>query len=226
MQLIFREDIDRDVENWQASFAMQGNYSYVGDFKSKYLPKDILPEKTEDKEYLYEYLRERFYSNEKVLVFKEWLSVNVNATEIQQDLKKMMERKFLAEEISAYITVFGLGNYYVQGNMFFVIYRSPERDRKQRISDIYHELEHFLFHWHYWDQCKEAGLSEQDIHNFKESLTVLLNPILEGRGLPPDGGYPVHEELRKQWTMLYGENPNFPAFLEKAIPLYKKSLVK
>ena len=41
-----------------------------------------------------------------------------------------------------------------------------------------------------------------------------------------DGGYPVHVELRKQWTVLYRENPNFPAFLEKAIPLYKESFGK
>ncbi len=66
-------------------------------------------------------------------------------------------------------------------------------------------------------------MSESEIDNFKESITVLLNPILEKRGLPLDGGYPIHEELRKQWAMLYGENPDFPGFLEKAIPLYKES---
>jgi hypothetical protein len=41
-----------------------------------------------------------------------------------------------------------------------------------------------------------------------------------------DKGYPVHAELRKKWTTLYEKNPDFPAFLEKAISLYKESLTK
>ncbi len=226
MQLIFREDIDWDVKNWQASLVMQKNYNYVGDFKGKYFPKDIPLEKADDGEYLHNYLQERFYANGKVAVFKEWLEANANAAEIQRDLETLMKVKFLAETFSIYITVFGLGNYSSQENLFYVIYRSPERDRKERIAAIYHELMHFLFHWHYWNQCKEAGLSEDEIQNLKESLTVLLNPILEKRGLPADSGYPVHEALRKRWMALYEENPDFPRLLERAIVLYKESLIK
>lgn len=223
MKLIFCEDIDRDVENWQASLATQSNY--VGDFKAKYWPKDIPLEKAEDKKYLREYLAERFYSTGKVAIFKDWLETNVNANEIQADLEVLMKKKFLAEVVTAYITVLGLGRYWTQGNLFYVIYPDPRWGSKIRITNIYHELMHFLFHWHYWDQCLAAGLSEQEIHNFKESLTVLLNPILAKRGLPLDNGYPAHAELRKRWTVFYEENPDFPKFLEKAIPLYKESLV-
>lgn len=223
MQLIFCEDIERDVENWRSSLVTQNNY--VGDFRAKYLPKDILPEKIGDKEYLREYLDERFYKTGKIIEFKTWLEANANSAEIQEDLERLMGVKFLSETITAYITALGLGRYHVQGDLFYVIYRSPERDRKMRITNIYHELMHFLFHWHYWDQCKEAGLSEQEINNLKESLTVLLNPVLEKRGLPSDGGYPVHEELRKKWAALYKGNSDFPVFLEGAILLYKKSLI-
>jgi hypothetical protein len=67
MQLIFREDIDRDIANWRASLAMQKNYNYVGEFKGKYFPKDIPLEKADDKEYLRNYPQERFYANGKVL---------------------------------------------------------------------------------------------------------------------------------------------------------------
>ena len=55
---------------------------------------------------------------------------------------------------------------------------------------------------------------------------MLLNPILEKRGLPLDVGYPGHEALRKQWTALYAENSDFPIFLEKAIPIFKESIAK
>lgn len=222
MKLLFIEDLDSDVKNWQASLATKNDY--VGDFKAKYLPKDIPPEKTEDEEYLRGYLRERFYKTGKVADFRDWLEANTNITEMQQDLEELMGGKFLREVITSYITVFGLGRYHVQGNMFYVIYRSAEHDRKERISSIYHELMHFMFHWHYWDQCRAAGLSDQDVHNFKESITVLLNLILAKRGLPLDKGYSVHEELRKQWMRLYEENPAFPIFFEKALALYKNQI--
>jgi hypothetical protein len=50
---------------------------------------------------------------------------------------------------------------------------------------------------------------------------VLLNPILERRGLPLDNGYSVHQEFRKKWTSLYEEYPDFPIFFEKALAIYK-----
>jgi len=219
MQILFIEDLDRDVKNWQESLAEKNDY--VGDFKAKYLPKDIPLEKTKDEEYLRGYLRERFYKTGKVADFRDWLEANTNIAEMQKDLEELMGKKFIMETMTAYITVLGLGSYHIKENVFYVIYRSPERDRKERISGIYHELMHFLFHWHYWDRCRAAGLSDQDVHNFKESITVLLNPILAKRGLPLDKGYFVHEELRKQWVLFYEENPNFPIFFEKALALYK-----
>jgi hypothetical protein len=83
---------------------------------------------------------------------------------------------------------------------------------------------HFLFHWHYWDQCREAGLSDEAIDELKEALTVLLEPILKKRGLPPDGGYYIHKELREQLAKLYEVSPDFPVFIEKAIIIYRESL--
>ena len=224
MKFSFFDDIDRDIANWQASLVRQDNYDYVGDFRGKYFPKDIPVEKAKDKEYLRNYLTEKFYANGKVAVFREWLEMNVSASEVQADLETLMKQKFLVEDFSVYITVFGLGRYSMQENLFYVIYRGPERDRRERISAIYHELMHFLFHWHYWKYCREAKLSEREIHNFKESLTILLNFVLEKRGLPLDKGYALHEKLRKQWLLLYAENPDFPIFLEKAIILFKESL--
>lgn len=223
MKIVFIEDIDRDVKNWQSSLASQS--SYVSDPK-KYLPKDVSQEKLNDAKYLKEYLYKKYYQLGKVLEFRDWLIRNTNSSEIQSDLEKLVGRTFKFEEIDAYITIFGLGRYSIEANLFYVIYRSPERDRTMRISNIYHELMHFLFHAYYWEECQKADLSESQIHDFKESLTVLLNPILEKRGLPLDQGYPKHQELRAKLKELWEEkNWKFEDFLKEVLTLKLVSFV-
>jgi hypothetical protein len=79
---------------------------------------------------------------------------------------------------------------------------------------------HFLFHIHYWETCKKAGLSENQIHDIKESFTVLLNPILKRRGLPLDFGYPNHQEFRVSLEKLWNKGENFEIFLKKVLDRY------
>jgi hypothetical protein len=219
MKFIFREDIDRDVANWQRAVEAKTH----GIEWKRFLPASISPDEVRDTSFLREYLRREYYASGKVSDFRKWLEDNVPAGEIESDLVALMQRPFLSELTTIYLTTFHRAPYNPEESSFFLF----EQSRRQRsVTTIYHELMHFLFHWHYWDQCRKEGLSDSEIDNFKESITVLLNPILEKRNLPLDGGYPIHQELRKRWAILYEENPNFPAFLEKAIPLYKELLVK
>lgn len=217
MKLEFIEDINRDVKNWQSS--LTAHSSFVLDPK-KYLPKDIAQEKLDNTEYLKQYLSKKFYEPGKISEFKNWLTINVNTTEIQNDIETLMDKAFSPLNIKAYITVFGLGRYSPELSIFYIIYSSPEQDRRIRISNIYHELMHFLFHFYYWDKCKKAGLSETQIHDLKESLTVLLNPILKQRELPLDSGYPSHQILRANLKKLWSEGENFEVFLKKALSVY------
>jgi len=78
---------------------------------------------------------------------------------------------------------------------------------------------HFLFHLYYWNKCKKAGLSNVKIHILKESLTVLLNPILEKRKLLLDAGYASHQEIRTRLKKLWRKEKNFDLFLDKAVKL-------
>jgi hypothetical protein len=220
MQLLFSEDIDRDMRNWQDSFNKE---SYGIQWK-QFLPPSMTVKEVLDDNFLRDYLEKEFYDSGQVSDFKKWLEENIISSQIEEDLSVLMKKPFLSKEITVNITTFRRSPYNVPGNSFFLTRRTYKREISAGM--IYHELMHFLFHWHYWDQCKEAGLSEQEIDDFKESLTVLLNSILEKRGLPLDVGYPGHEALRKQWVVLWGRNPDFPVFLEKAIPLYKDSLAK
>jgi hypothetical protein len=218
MQLIFHKDMDRDVWNWQDSFSRE---SYGIQWK-QFLPPTMTVKEILNDAFLRDYLEKEFYKSGQVADFKKWLEERVAADQIEEDLTALMRQPFLSEKIAVNITTFHRAPYDVPGNSFFLMRRTYKREIS--VMMIYHELMHFLFHWHYWDQCKNAGLSEREIDNFKESLTVLLNPVLEKRGLPLDSGYPGHEELRKQWTILYKANLDFPVFFEKALILHKASL--
>ncbi|MDP3792665.1 MAG: hypothetical protein Q8Q89_02945 [bacterium] len=213
MKLKFIEDIEKDAQNWHSSL----DAKVYGMDWVKFLPKDISAEKIKDINYLKDYLDKKYYKTGKISEFKTWLGQNVNSAEIQKDLELLMVRKFDDETISVSITVFGRGMYNVPGNFFYInfCHSNPEKS----ISRIYHELMHFLFHIYYWDKCKKAGLSEPQIHNLKESLTMLLNPILEKHGLPLDMGYPKHQELRDKLKKLWEEEENFEPFLKKVLKL-------
>ncbi len=217
MKIEFIEDVSRDVENWQKSLTSRSNY--VSD-PSKRIPEDVDKERLGDAEYLKQYLFDNFYQTGKVASFKNWLIANTNSAEIQGDIEDLMQRKFKTADITAYITVFGLGRYEPANNVFFVIFTRLEERYKIKISNIYHELMHFLVHEYFWEECKASGLSEAQTHDLKESLTVLLNPILEKRGLPLDEGYPKHQELRAKLKALWEEkNWKFEDFLKKVLEL-------
>lgn len=220
MQLFFSEDLKRDIWNWQDAIKKE---SYGMQWR-QFLPSSITVEKVADDIFLRNYLENEFYKSGQVNDFKEWLTDHVVADQIEKDLASLMQVQFLFEKITAYITTFRRAPYDVPGNSFFLMRRTYKREISA--TSIYHELMHFLFHWHYWNQCRDAGLCDQEIHSFKESLTVLLNPTLEKRGLPLDEGYPMHQEFRKKWTSLYEEYPDFPVFFEKALAVCKDYLQK
>lgn len=76
---------------------------------------------------------------------------------------------------------------------------------------------HFLFHQNYWDYCKDNGLNDANIHILKESLAVLLNEILEIRGLPLDKGYSAHQELREKIKNYKKDSNDFKKMLTNII---------
>jgi hypothetical protein len=219
MQLIFREDIDHDVWNWQRAVSAK---SHGVEWK-QFLPPSITLEEVQDEKFLRGYLNEEFYISGRVSDFRAWLGKNVNTNQIESDLVALMKKPFLSSAVTVYLTTFHRAPYDYNESLFFLF---EQKSRERSITTIYHELMHFLFHWHYWDKCRNAGLSDKDIDELKEALTVLLEPILKERGLPSDGGYSVHKELREQLAILYEATPDFPNFIEKAIPLYKESLIK
>lgn len=213
MKLQFIEDIKRDIRNWQNS-VLANSYGVAW---KEFLPDDISTEDIRNDEYLKNYLEKKFYRSSKISGFKDWIERAVNSSQIQKDLETLMGKKFPYKNVKVFITIFHRAPYNIDQKFFYLILR--DSNRKKAITNIYHELMHFLFHIYYWDVCKKAGLSDMQIHALKESLTVLLNPIFKKRGLPVDIGYTKHQKIRTKLKKLWDEEENFESFLKKSIKL-------
>jgi len=211
---MFRENISRDMWNWREAMSISG---YGIDWK-QFLPESFSSDAVRDENRLRSYLEQQYYLPGKVSEFKSWMEQHINAEEIAADLETLMGRAFTPGPITVFLTTFHRAPYDVSGRFFYSIIRSYKREVS--ITSVYHELMHFLFHWHYWETCRSAGLSDTQIHVLKESLTVLLNPILDRRGLPHDNGYPSHQAFRTIWATTWLENRTFVSFLETALRRY------
>lgn len=207
------------MQNWQSSLSAT---SYGVNWK-KYLPEDLSAEDVLNIEKLKSYLEKNFYLNGKIDEFLSWLNKNVNSNQIQNDLEILMSKRFVSDRINVFVTTFHRAPYNVANNFFYIIFRDSKEDLA--IRSIYHELLHFMFHWYFWNDFSSSGFSDFEIHDFKEALTVILNPTLEKRGLPLDIGYPDHQELRKNVEELWTKEKDFSVFINNAILMYRNYLI-
>jgi len=214
MKLNFVKNIQLDVQNWQNAINAQG---YGVDWE-KYIPTDLSIECIKIKNCIADYLNKHYYNAGLIDSYIGKIRNRINTQEIQEDLERLMDCKFPDNiEINVFITTFNRAPYNTKDNSFYLRYRGDENDIGKSITNIYHELMHFLFHWNYWEECQSAGLKENQIHDIKESFTVFLNSILIKRNLPIDKGYKIHQDLRKKIAELQKGNENFRHILEKII---------
>ena len=85
-----------------------------------------------------------------------------------------------------------------------------------------HEIMHIFFHKQWWNFCKNQGLSNNNIWDVKESMTVLLNLWFKNQVIDTDWGYDEHAELRRFIINWFLETRNFQKTLEKACVYMKK----
>ncbi len=214
MKLNFIKDIKKDAHNWQNAVLMQ---SYGVDW-NKYVPVDLPIECVKKDKCLTDYLNQHYYDAGLIDIYIEKIKNKINIQEVQDDLERLMDCKFSENiEINVFITTFNRAPYNTKNNSFYLRYRGDENDIGKSITNIYHELMHFLFHWNYWEERQSFRLEENKIHDIKESLTILLNPILIKRNLPIDKGYKIHQDLRRKITELQQENKSFRYILKGII---------
>ncbi|MDD5396537.1 MAG: hypothetical protein PHW24_00565 [Candidatus Moranbacteria bacterium] len=91
------------------------------------------------------------------------------------------------------------------------------------ITTICHEVMHLQFLHYYKNYLKKNGLTNNQIEDLKESLTVLLNELeFDSIILSDDGGYPQHSKLRKKIAEVWSKNKDFKNLLDEAIIFIKK----
>jgi len=84
-----------------------------------------------------------------------------------------------------------------------------------------HEIMHIFFDKQWHSFCLELGLSDKDIWNIKESLTVLLNLWFKNQLIDLDWGYAENTELRGLIKEKFLESRDFKKTLEQACDYIK-----
>lgn len=134
-------------------------------------------------------------------------------------LTRITKKPIYSGNFTCYLTTLNSCPYNEKGKWFMTPAFS---DLSNQIYVICHELMHLQFlHW-YRDNCKEKGLSENQIQDLKEAITFILNESeFDDIITYKDKGYPNHQKLRKKLKKIWIENNNFKVFLNKAIEIVK-----
>lgn len=220
MKLKFKSDLKSDIWNWQEVLNSKGSY---GQNWLKKWPKDITQKEAKDKEKLKAYLSRKYYKNGAVKKYVDWLNVAVDPKKIEKPLENITGKKIPFKEVYVVVTTIDRCPYDFSGGGFFVYYAAS-------LSWIYvtamHECMHFIIHKNYWQKMLDAGLSDSQAHDIKEALTVLLDSDYKKLGGKAEGGYPNHQNIRKDIKKLANQSRSFDSVIKKTINLYLKKYMK
>ncbi len=198
MKIIFKYDIDKDVENIINTSKAKNDPSltqtqlkYVEKYGNQFEPKKV-------KEFVSSLSDDVKIKDVLVSVQKDWLSIEKTFV---HKAEQMFGITYPHPEVTAYLTHNERCGYSIKENYFFVNMNS-----KFPTKTIMHELLHF-YTWHAFG----------DIGNdLKESLTELLNiEYKELMGNAVDNGYPQHKDTRKKVNQIWSETKDLKKIIEK-----------
>jgi len=216
MKLKFIVDIDSDVWNWHECATKNGNY---GQNWRRNWPKDFPIKDGRSKVKIRTYLNERYYKNNLIRKYTDWIQIAINPNIIDEVLKKITGRDIPFKAVYVKITSYGRCPYDPDGGGFYSCYAaSPNWFYRTAL----HECMHLIVHRYYWKQIREVGLTNVQAHDIKEAFTVLLNPVFKERWNLAEEGYPNHKNLRKDIEIISQKNNDFDTIMTKTINLYLK----
>jgi hypothetical protein len=216
MKFIIKASLASDVWNWQEVAVHKGSYGQ--DWRANW-PKDLTLKDARDKKKMRAYLVKRFYRCGAVQKYVEWLQVALDPKRIDKILLEITGKRVPFKELLVTPTTNGRCPYDPGKGSFFIHYAAAP---KWIYRTATHECMHLIIHKYYWKQMRDAGLSDQQAHDIKESLTVLLNPVFEARWGGPENGYPNHRNLRKDIARIAKTTKNFDEIMTKTIKLFQK----
>lgn len=220
MKLIFQESINSDIWNWQE--VLKNKKRFGMDWLKKF-PTDITKKDAKDKKKLKAYLDKKYYRNEGVRLYCEWLQAVMKPEVFDEVVYEVTGKHIPFKIITITPTTYQRCPYDPDKGGFFINYSaSPKWIYRTGI----HECMHFIIHKYYWKQMIDVGLNNEQVHDIKEALTVLLNPIFIEKWDLPEDGYPNHQNLRKDIDRLSKKTKNFDEIITKTTSLYKRKYSK
>lgn len=130
-------------------------------------------------------------------------------------LANITQKPIFADKFDCYFTTGLMCPYNEKENWFMV---SMWHSIPFSITTICHEIMHLQFLHYYRNYLKKKGLTNDQIEDLKESLTVLLNESeFDSIILSQDDGYPEHNKLRKKLAGVWLKNKDFQNLLDEAV---------
>lgn len=137
--------------------------------------------------------------------------------------KMQLSNFYGIESLNGYLSLRHGNGYNTEENWFAV---SAHQGTLQNTLTAMHEIMHIFFHKAWWSFCKEQGVSEKNIWDIKEAITVLLNLWFKNQLIDIDWGYKEHTELRKNIKKWFLESRDFKITLQKACDYTKTNKEK
>ena len=139
------------------------------------------------------------------------------------EVAKLTGKPMYAKTFTGVFTILGICSYDEDRRVFMVsiMYNMP-----RQINTICHEIMHFQFLHHYRKYCHEHGLTEEQVQDLKEAMTVLLNePQFEKFNKAFDQGYIGHQTLRLRIAKYWHERKSYREFLDMCIAATKEEMI-
>jgi hypothetical protein len=220
MKFIIKPSLASDVWNWQVVATRNGTYGQ--NWRSNW-PKDLTLKDARDKKKMRTYLNKRFYRSGAVQKYADWLQIALKPNRIDDILFEITGKRVPFRELMVTPTTSSRCPYDESKGSFFIFYAASPK-WIYRVAT--HECMHLIVHRYYWKQMREAGLSEQQTHDIKEALTVLLNPVFKEKWGGEDQGYPNHQNLRKDIEKIAKTTKSFDEIIERTTKLFLKKYIK
>lgn len=193
MNIIFKYDIDKDVENFVKSTKSVNSKEptkffllFLREFNNPTVVNEL-----DVKKFVENYIKKNNVNTQEKTdeLQKRW--GDIEAESITR-LERIFKIKYPSNEVTAYLTTNERCTYNTKENYFFVNLNNIQSNRT-----VIHELFHF-YTWHaIHEELTSKGVTASQYNDIKESLTDLLNlefkDLLDGA---IDRGYPQHQEIR------------------------------
>lgn len=193
MNITFKYDIDKDVENFVKSTKSVNSKEptklfllFSGEFDK---PTDI--NELDVKKFVEYYLQKNNINTQEKTdeLQKRWDIVEGQSI---ARLERIFKIKYPANVVTAYLTTNERCTYNTKENYFFVNLNNAQSNRT-----VIHELFHFYTWYAIHEELTNKGVTAIQYNDIKESLTDLLNiefkDLLDGA---VDKGYPQHQDMR------------------------------